>query len=96
MANELLPMIIQMPLFHSRMARDGSRLSSLITISFSLADKSCHTSECLDSKYFIATDMILVDGVGREGIEEVVADLLKENDFERYFALCDNHASSAG
>jgi hypothetical protein len=49
--------------------------------------------ECLGGKYFVATDMILVDEVSRERIEEVVADLKAKDEFERYFVLCDNSAN---
>lgn len=61
----------------------------------SLAEKNRGTGECLGGKYFVATDMILVDEVSRERIEEVVAKLLKENEFERYFAFCENAADVA-
>ena len=62
----------------------------------SLVEKNRHTGEYLGGKYFVATDMILVDEVSRERIEEVVADLLNENEFKRYFALCDSDANGAG
>jgi hypothetical protein len=61
----------------------------------SLAAKNRHTGECLDGKFFVATDMILVDEVSRERIEEVVAELLKESDFERCFARCEDAANGA-
>src|SRR6267142_2266785 len=55
---------------------------------FSLAEKNRQTGECLNGKYFVATDVILVDEVTRRRIEEVVADLIKRDDFEKYFVLC--------
>lgn len=61
----------------------------------SLAEKNRGTGECLGGKYFVATDMILVDEVTRERIEEVVADLLAQNGFERYFALCEDADDAA-
>ncbi len=61
----------------------------------SLAERNRRTGEWLGGKYFVATDMILVDEVSRERIEEVVAELLKVKDFERYFALCEDGADVA-
>jgi hypothetical protein len=55
----------------------------------SLTEKFRRSGECLGGKYFVATDMILVDEVTRVRIEEVVADLIKENEFEIYFERCD-------
>ena len=54
----------------------------------SLTEKFRESGECLGGKYFVATDMILVDEVSRVRIEEVVADLLKENAFGTYFDSC--------
>lgn len=56
----------------------------------SLAEKNRQTGECLGGKYFVATDMILVDEVSRERIEEVVAELIKEEIFDLYFARCED------
>jgi hypothetical protein len=39
--------------------------------------------------------MILVDEVSRERIEEVVAALMKQNEFASYFARCDDAADVA-
>ena len=55
----------------------------------SLTKKYQEQGDCLSGKYFVATDMILVDEVSRERIEEVVIDLLKENEFETYFTSCE-------
>lgn len=54
----------------------------------SLAHKNVETGECLGGKYFVATDMILVDEVSRRRIEEVVADLLESDGFRTYFTRC--------
>ena len=62
----------------------------------SLTQKNRKTGECLGGKYFVATDMILVDEVSRDRIEEVVADLVKANDLETYFAQCEEAAGGAG
>jgi len=61
----------------------------------SLANKNRGTGECLDGKYFVATDMILVDEVTRPRIEEVVADMIERDDFETYFGRCDRVAETA-
>jgi hypothetical protein len=70
---------------------DGARwVASFFTYRniLSLAEKNKQTGECLSGKYLWATDMILVDEVSRERIEEVIADLIKENDFEKVFDFC--------
>ena len=61
----------------------------------SLREKNRGTGECLGGKYFCATDMILVDEVSRERIEEVVDDLLKQEEFDTYFALCKDGTDAA-
>jgi len=53
----------------------------------SLAKKNQSTGECLNGKYFWATDMILVDELTRERIEEVVSDLIANGEFERVFRI---------
>ncbi len=58
----------------------------------SLAEKNRKSGECLSGKYFVATDMVLVDVVSRERIEAVVAEMVKQNEVERYFALCEDEA----
>jgi len=59
----------------------------------SLKEKFRHSGECLGGKYFCATDMILIEEVSREPIEEVVTDLIKQDDFERYFTRCEDAIS---
>jgi hypothetical protein len=61
----------------------------------SLSEQYRQSGECLGGKYFVATDMVLVDVVSRERIEAVVAEMLKLNDFERYFAVCEDAADGA-
>jgi hypothetical protein len=55
----------------------------------SLAAKNRQTGECLAGKYFVATEMILVDELSRNRIEEVVANLIEGNDLKTYFARCE-------
>ena len=61
----------------------------------SLAEKNRHTDECLGGKYLVATEIILVDEVTRQRIEEVVADLIRRDEFEKHFALCESLAETA-
>lgn len=61
----------------------------------SLREKNRQTGECLGGKYFCATDMILVDEVSRERIEEVVAEMLAQKEFNTYFASCEEVADDA-
>lgn len=61
----------------------------------SLAKKNRQTDECLGAKYFVATDMILVDEGSRARIEGVVADLIKENEFKTYVARLQADADDA-
>jgi len=62
----------------------------------SLSEKNRKSGECLGGKYFAATGMVLVDVVSRERIEAVVAETLKVNGFDRYFALCEDAADVSG
>ena len=52
----------------------------------SLAEKNRITGECLDGKYFWATDMLLVDEVSRTRIKEVIEHLMDEGEFEQVFS----------
>jgi hypothetical protein len=61
----------------------------------SLAERNRKSDACLSGKYFVATDMVLVDVVSRERIEAVVAEMLKLNEFERYFAVCEDASDVA-
>ncbi len=58
----------------------------------SLREKNRFTGECLGGRYFCATDMILVDEVSRERIEEVVAEMLAQKEFNTYFTRCEGDA----
>lgn len=55
----------------------------------SLAKKNQSTGECLNGKYFWATDLILVDELTRERVEEVVSHLKAVGEFERVFRICE-------
>ena len=62
----------------------------------SLAEKNRQSGECLAGKYFVATEMILVDEVSRNRIEEVVANLIEEDDLKTYFTRCEEACNGAG
>ena len=51
-----------------------------------LRRKNAETGEFLSGKYFWASDIILIDNVDRESIEQVIADLLKEEAFDTVFS----------
>jgi hypothetical protein len=51
-----------------------------------LRRKNAETRECLSGKYFWASDMILIDRVDRGSIEQVIADLLREDSFDTVFS----------
>ena len=53
-----------------------------------LAKRHADNGECLNGKYFWATDMILVDEFTRKRVEEVIAQLLADEEFERVFSRC--------
>jgi len=46
-----------------------------------LRQKNQQTGECLNGKYFFATDLILIDKLNREEIINVINHLIKENEF---------------
>lgn len=50
-----------------------------------LVEKNQQTGECLNGKYFWASDMILIDNCSRLNIEEVVYGLIKNDEFESIF-----------
>jgi len=52
----------------------------------SLTEKYKTSGECLNGKYFWATDMILLDEVSRLRIEEIVKHLMNEGEFEHVFS----------
>lgn len=51
-------------------------------------EKNRATGECLNGKYFWASDMLLVDEISRERIEELVEHFIREGDFEAIFSKC--------
>lgn len=52
-----------------------------------LVEKNKITGECLNGKYFWASDMILVDEVSRERIQEVIQSFINEGEFESIFKM---------
>jgi hypothetical protein len=52
-----------------------------------LAKQNQSTGECLNGKYFWATDMILVDELTRERVEQVVLHLIAVGEFESVFRM---------
>jgi len=55
----------------------------------SLAKKNQKSGECLNGKYFWATDMIMVDELSRERVEEVVSHLIANGEFRSVFRIAD-------
>jgi hypothetical protein len=51
-----------------------------------LAKRHAENGDCLNGKYFWATEMILVDELTRKRVEEVVAQLLVDDELERVFS----------
>lgn len=67
---------------------DGSRrIASFFTYSNigKLRQKNATTGECLNGKYFWASDMILIDRVSRSDVEQVIEHLLSVGEFEDRF-----------
>ncbi|MGI8653607.1 MAG: hypothetical protein ACR2LC_00145 [Pyrinomonadaceae bacterium] len=54
-----------------------------------LVKKNMLSGECLQGKYFWASDMILVDEIGRARVEEVVRHLIDDGEFEKVFRIND-------
>ena len=50
-----------------------------------LRQKNKKTGECLNGKFFWASDMVIVDKIKRNEIEEVINHLVSENEFEQIF-----------
>jgi hypothetical protein len=69
--------------------RDGEWVATFFTYKnlSTLVKKNESTGECLNGKYFWATDMILVDELSRERVEEVVSHLISEGEFENVFRV---------
>ena len=51
-----------------------------------LRQKNKRTGECLNGKFFWASDMIIVEQIKREEIEQIINHLIIENQFEAIFA----------
>jgi len=51
----------------------------------SLRQKNQKTGECLNGKYFCATDMILIDKLNRKEVLGVINHQIKEEEFYTYF-----------
>lgn len=71
--------------------KDGSRwVASFFTYTNikTLVEKNKKTGECMNGKYFWASDMILIDEVSRKQIEEVIDHLINEGEFEFIFKKC--------
>ncbi len=70
---------------------DGEWVATFFTYKniSTLAKMHRSTGECLNGRYFWATDMILVDELSRARVEQVVADLILEGDFESVFRACE-------
>lgn len=50
-----------------------------------LRSKNRQTGECLNGKYFWASDMILIEQIEREEITQVIEHLIKEEEFNQVF-----------
>jgi hypothetical protein len=68
---------------------DGSQWVATVftyTNILTLARKNQQTGECLSGAYLWASDMVLIDRASRARIEEMIADLLRSNEFEMVFS----------
>ncbi|MCD8435996.1 hypothetical protein LNJ03_11900 [Tenacibaculum dicentrarchi] len=50
-----------------------------------LRQKNQKTGECLNGKYFCATDLILIDKLNRKEVLNVINHMIKEDEFSTYF-----------
>lgn len=67
---------------------DGSRwIASFFTYRNiqTLTEKNRNTGECLQGRYFWASDMVLIDECSRNRIEEVIEHLIEGQEFELIF-----------
>jgi len=55
-----------------------------------LRQKNKKTGECLNGKYFCATDLILIEKLNRTEILNVIKHQIKENEFFTYFNKINN------
>jgi hypothetical protein len=50
-----------------------------------LKEKNQRSGECLNGKYFWASDLILIDKINRKEITEVIQNLIENDEFESVF-----------
>ena len=50
-----------------------------------LRQKNKETGECLNGKFFWASDMIIVDKINRQEVEEIINHLISEGDLFKIF-----------
>lgn len=68
---------------------DGEWAATFFTYKniLSLAEKNSLTGECLQGKYFWASDTVLVDEITRSRVEEVIINLIEVGEFEKVFTV---------
>lgn len=75
---------------------DGSRwVASFFSYASigTLTQKNRQTGECLSGAYFWSSDLILIDEASHVRIEAVIADLLREREFEMAFTRVPSESS---
>ena len=50
-----------------------------------LRQKNRQTGECLNGRFFWASDMIIIERINRKEIEEIIQHLIKEEEFNSVF-----------
>lgn len=50
-----------------------------------LRQKNKQTGECLNGRFFWASDMIIIERINRKEIEEIIEHLINEKDFDSIF-----------
>ncbi|CAL2101539.1 conserved protein of unknown function [Tenacibaculum sp. 190130A14a] len=50
-----------------------------------LRQKNKQTGECLNGRFFWASDMIIIERINRKEIEEIIQHLIKEEEFNSVF-----------
>ena len=50
-----------------------------------LRQKNRQTGECLDGRFFWASDMIIIERINRKEVVEIIEHLIKEKEFESIF-----------
>lgn len=59
----------------------------------SLTTKYKESGECLNGKYFWASDMVLIDNCSRKSIERIIIHMLKSDEFNSIFEPIDTKQS---